>query len=345
MATHIKALRVLAAFGTPFLLPFAGAQHALAGGEISRDVVFSDYSERSSSAELARRLLSPLTAAQLERQTRSGKKMVEQSIKLSGEKFLVYIPSPRPARGFGVLVFVPPWQDARLPQGWAPALDRYGVIFVTAARSGNDESVFDRRGPLALLAAQNIIRRYPVDPQRVYIGGFSGGSRVALRLALGYPDLFRAAILNAGSDPIGNSQIPLPPKDLFFQFQSSSHIVYVTGAVDAFQLSSDMASMHSMREWCVFDVEDHAEPSAGHEVAGSTALSWALSALMHEARPDSGKLAGCRSAIEEALKLKIRQVESLVAGGHHDDAQKLLAKIDAQYGGLAAPRSVELAQD
>ena len=66
--------------------------------------------------------------------------------------------------------------------------------------------------------------------------------------------------------------------------------------------------------------------------------------LMHDARPDPGKLAGCRSAIEEALKLKIQQVESLVAGGHHDDAQKLLTKIDEHFGGLAAPRSVDLAQ-
>lgn len=346
MATHIKmAVRILAAFGTPLLLPFAIAQNALAAGEIFRDVVFTDYSERSSSPELARRMLSPLAAAQLARQaTRSGKTMVEQPIKLSDEKFIVYVPSPSPARGFGLLVFVPPWQDARLPQGWAPALDRYGVIFVSAARSGNDESVLDRREPLALLAAQNIIQRYPVDPERVYIGGFSGGSRVAQRLALGYPDVFRGAILNAGSDPIGNAQIPLPPKDLFFQFQSSTHIVYVTGAGDSFQLGGDMASMHSMREWCVFDVQDHAAPSAVHEVAGSTALSWALGALMHDARPDPGKLAGCRSAIEGALKLKIQQVESLVAGGHLDDAQKLLTKIDEHYGGLAAPRSVDLAQ-
>ena len=346
MATHIaKAFRVLAAFGAPLLFSFAVAQNAMAGGELFRDVVFTEYSERSCSAELARRLLSPLTAAQLDRQARSGKKLVEQPIKLSEEKFIVYVPSPKPARGFGILVFVPPWQDARLPQGWAAALDRYGVIFVSAARSGNDESVLDRREPLALLAAQNIIQRYPVDPERVYVAGFSGGSRVALRLALGYPDLFRGAILNAGSDPIGNSEIPLPPKDLFFQFQSSSHLIYVTGTGDAFHLNSDLASMHSMEGWCVFDVQDHAEAFAGHAVAGSTAFSWALGVLTRDARPDVRKLAGCRSGIEDELKLKIQQVESLVAGGHHEEAQKLLAKIDAHYGGLAAPRSVELAQD
>ena len=338
-----KLLRALAASGIPCLVLFAVAQSVLDGGEALRDVVFTDYSERSSSAELARRMLSPLAAAQLERQmTRSGKRMLEQPIRLSEERFLTYVPSPSPAHGFGLLVFVPPWQDARLPQGWAPALDRYGVIFVSAARSGNDENVLDRREPLALLAAQNVARRYPVDPERVYIAGFSGGSRVALRLALGYPDLFRGAILNAGSDPIGDSQVPLPPKDLFFQFQST-HIVYVTGEGDTSQLNSDLSSMHSMKKWCVFDVQGHVEPSGSHAAAGSTALFWALSALLHPARPDPKRLAACRQAVELELNARIQEVESLIATGHQDDAQGLLIKIDGQYGGLAAPRSLDLA--
>jgi pimeloyl-ACP methyl ester carboxylesterase len=240
------------------------------------------------------------------------------------------------------LVFVPPWQDARLPQGWTPALDRHGVIFVSAARAGNDENVLDRREPLALLAAHNVARRYPVDPERVYIAGFSGGSRVALRLALGYPDVFRGAILNAGSDPIGDPQVPLPPEELFFQFQST-HLVYVTGEGDTFQLNSDLASMRSMKKWCVFDAQAHVEPSGSHAAAGSTALFWALSALLHPARPDPKRLAACRQAIELELNASLQQVESLIATGHQEDAQRLLIKIDGHYGGLAAPRSLALA--
>jgi hypothetical protein len=339
----IKTVRNLTAFGTLCLTSLAAAPHVQAEGETLRDVVFADYSERSSSAELARRMLSPLAMAQLERQiTRNGKQMVEQSIKLPEEKFIIYVPSPRPARGFALLVFVPPWEDARLPPGWTAALDRYGVIFVSAARSGNNESVFDRREPLALLAAHNVVRRYAVDPERVYIGGFSGGARVALRLALAYPDVFRGAILNAGSDPIGDSQIPIPPKDLFLQFQGT-HLVYVTGEGDTFQLSGDLASMRSMKSWCVFDVQGHVERSGSHEVADSTSLAWALGTLLHDAQPDPKRLAACRLAIEKELNTKMQEVESLVAANHRDEAQKLLITIDGHYGGLAAPRSVDLA--
>ena len=51
----------------------------------------------------------------------------------------------QPPGGSGLLVFVPPWQEARVPPGWAGALDRNGTIFVSAAHSGNEENVMARR--------------------------------------------------------------------------------------------------------------------------------------------------------------------------------------------------------
>ena len=336
-AAHALACALLA------LLP-AVPRDALAEGQTFRDVVFTDYGERSSNPEIVRRLLSPLAAAQLQRQlTRSGRTMTGQPVNLSEERFVVYVPSQHAARGFGLLVFVPPWQDARLPQGWAEVLDRFGVIFVSAARSGNDESVIGRREPLALLAAQNIIRQYPVDPERVYVGGFSGGSRVALRLALGYSDLFHGAILNAGSDPIGNSEIPLPPRDLLLKFQNSTHLIYVTGERDTPHASDDLVSMRSMRQWCMSNVDSFLQPRVGHEVAAAAALSRSLGALTNSTRPDPAKLSACRSAIDTQLQTKLQSVESLIASGQKAQAQKRLKNVDERFGGLAAPRSLDLA--
>src|SRR5262249_23662500 len=152
-----------------------------------------------------------------------------QPVDLADEKFLIYLPSQKPEQGYALLVFVPPWEEAGLPRQWAPILDKYGVLFVTAARSGNKEHVL-RREPRALLAAFNVTQRCPIDPRRVYVGGFSGGARVALRLALGYPDVFRGALLNAGSDALGNADavppISLPPRELLYRFQESSRLVY-----------------------------------------------------------------------------------------------------------------------
>jgi len=200
---------------------------SFADSGLMKNVVFSETSELSSSAEIARRMFTPLAY----RRVRSHFAEVrEQPIDPAHEKFVVYVPpDPTPEKGFGLLVFIPPWPEASLPDDWSRILDRHAIIFVSAANSGNDAGTLDRRVPLALLGYENIRRRYPIDTERVYVGGLSGGSRVALRVALAYPDVFRGALLNAGSDPIGGDQVSLPPADLFRRFQESTRIVFVTG--------------------------------------------------------------------------------------------------------------------
>jgi dienelactone hydrolase len=322
----------------------ARPQEAPAPTGLQPDVAFSEYSPLSSNAELVRRLLSPLAAAEVGATlARSTQRLIEQSIDLAAERFLLYVPARAPPHGYGVLVFVPPWQEARLPPGWAAVLDRFGMIFVSAARSGNDANVLGRREPLALLAAVNVMRRYAVDAGHVYVGGFSGGARIALRLALGYPDVFRGALLNAGSDPLGEpGGGALPPRELLQQFQESTRVVFVTGERDIDNLAMDVRSLQSLRRWCVLNLDSETIPRAAHEVATPAALSAALHALLAPADTHPSKLAACRSDIERDLDSQLQKVESLTAGGRRAAAQKLLTEIDVRFGGLAAPRSVVL---
>jgi hypothetical protein len=311
---------------------------------LQSDVVFSDYSALSSSTESLHRLLSPLNAMRAgKRLTHSAVALREQPIDLAGERFTVYVPSHPPTQGYGLLVFVPPWENALLPRGWAEILERHGVIFVSAANSGNAANILDRREPLALLAAHNMMRRFHVDPARTYVAGFSGGSRVALRLALGFPDLFRGAFLNAGSDPIGDAQLPLPPRELFSRFQETTRIVYISGRNDAVNVEKDAASERSLLEWCVFDWYAERSPWADHEVAGPAVLGRALDMLDKHAKPDPVRLSKCRLRIDRELEKSVVQANDLLAAGNADGARRLLEKIDTRYGGLAAPRSVDLA--
>jgi dienelactone hydrolase len=345
-ALHAAIRLVTAGAGGALLMAAepAAAGEAPSTGQTLRDVTFHQYTESSGNAELVRRLLSPLAKARLERQlSAAGKALAGRPVDLANERFLVYVPAPDPtAHRHALLVFVPPWQDARLPAGWGATLDRSGVIFVTAARSGNEESALGRREPLALLAAANVAAQYPVDPQRIYIAGFSGGSRIALRLALAYPELFRAALLNAGSDPIGNRDVPLPPQDLFFQFQQSSRLVYVTGERDTDHALDDMRSIRSMHQWCVAHLESYTEPRVAHEVADAAVLARAL-AYLEGSRREPGNLADCRAGLARELAAQLRSVSELAAGGRRAEAEKLLEKIDERFGGLAAPQSIDLA--
>ena len=310
---------------------------------LQRDVVFSQAAPLASSAELVRRLLSPLAAERVRAAiAASGKVLNEQSIALPEESFILYVPPAPPPRGYGLLVFVPPWEEARLPPDWPPVLDRLGVIAVSAARSGNRADIFGRRAPLAVIAAQNVMARYPVDPDRVYIAGFSGGSRVAMRLVLGYPDLFRGAILNAGSDPVGEGEAPLPPRDLFDQFVSQSRLVYVTGGQDAVNLDADLASQSAMSRACMTAIDTDIAAHAGHEVMDHAALAQALTQLDGRKPVDPQRLAACRTALDAKIAAGLNAVQVQLAAGHVDAARRALLDLDRRYGGLAAPRSVAL---
>jgi Esterase PHB depolymerase len=312
---------------------------------LQRDVVFTDYSPLSATVEVAHRLLSPLANVEIARlSSRPGQALRPQAIDLTQEAFTVYVPPNAPPQGYGLLVFIPPWQKAFLPGGWAAVLDQHGVIFVSASKSGNEEKILDRRIPLALLGAYNVMQRYRVDKERVYIGGLSGGSRVAMRAALGYPDLFHGALLNAGSDPIGDDQALIPPDDLFQRFQSSSRLAYVTGSYDSWNIEHDVGSRNSMEEWCVFGASVDTMQNAGHEIAAPFYLSRALTALDKGPALRTDRLAACRAHIAKELAAKLQHVNELLDRGKSHDAWLALAKIDARYGGLALPQSIEIEQ-
>jgi predicted esterase len=323
----------------------ATAQDSVPGVGLHEDVVFRDYPPLARSSEILSRVFTPLTVAGIKRElARAGKSLSETSLDLASEKFLVYVPPIKPPQGYGLLVFVPPWQKAQLPQDWGPVLDRFGMIFVTMARSGNKEDIVSRREPLALIAAQNVMAQYPVDPSRVFVGGMSGGSRMALRLALAYPDLFHGALLNSGSDVIGTIIEPLPSASLFRQFQTGTRLLYVTGSDDTANVETETRSKRSMQDWCVSDVSAIRMSFAGHDVAPPSVLARALQSLLAPERPAPERLASCRAAIEAEVTAGLGQVDTLMAGGKSAQAQSLLKDIDAKFGGLAAPHSIELDQ-
>jgi len=341
-----RSLLLLAAWTLPWLAVVDGAGVPASG--LQREVVFTEYSPLARSDALLQRLLSPLNALRVRRELVQSKQgLREEPLDLARQRFSLYVPdAPAPARGYALLVFVPPWPQAVVPPRWIPILEGRRMIFVSAAHSGNDADVMDRRIPLALLAEQNVAQRYRVDPQRIYIGGFSGGSRVALRIALDFPDVFRGVLLDAGSDPIGNAQIPLPTRQRFHRFQDSTRLVYLTGGRDDAPLRQDVRSRQSMREWCVFDLANvgMSMPWTGHQLADPMALGRALAAMEKPLPPVPAALAACRRRIDLNLAALERQIGALVANGRFDDARTLLTRIDVRFGGLAAPQSVKWQQ-
>ena len=186
------------------------------------------------------------------------------------------------------------------------------------------------------------MRRYSINPDRVYIGGFSGGSRVALRIALAYPDLFRAALLNAGSDPIGEGDMIVPPDDLFAKFQNSSHLAYVTGSEDDWNIQHDLVSRDSMKAWCVFGTVVETMYRVGHEIAVPYSVDRALTALDRRPPVDPVKLSACRARIAKDQAAELQHIAGLLERDKPEDASRALSKLDIRFGGLAAPEIIQL---
>lgn len=308
-----------------------------------QQVVLADTTPLTANAEMARRVLSPLTVAHLDRAlAKVGQHMGEQPVTPADEKFLLHVPPDMPAGGYGVMVFVPASRITRIPRAWTAVLDRLGMIFVSAMQSGNEASMIGRRMPLALVAAANVPRRYPVNPEHVFVAGMSGGSRVAQRLALAYPDIFRGALLNSGSDPIGEAVTPLPPRELFALVQARSRFVYLSGENDIVNLDGDTKNIGVMRRWCVGNLDQRTMSGLGHVTADAVSLDWALRKLLSPVAPAGGGLASCRAALEQQMADGFHEVDALRQAGKREDARARLEALDTRFGGLAAPQSVAL---
>jgi hypothetical protein len=306
---------------------------------LHRDLAFDLYPELARSAALAKRLLGPRSYRELTGGlATSGEALPDAYVDLAAERFAVYAPRRRPPAGYAVIVFIAPWREAALPPGWGPVLDAHGVIFVTAARSGNEESVHRRRIPLALIAAANVAARYAVDPSRIYVAGFSGGSRAAERAALEYPDFFAGAILNAGADPLGERETPIPHAALLERFQTASRVVLVTGDRDELNVGMDATARTSMRDWCVAQVRQVTMLHAGHQAATPEALAQALKALAREADPrEVARSQRCRTELAGRLAADVAKARALSRAGAPPEAVAAeIDRLETRYGWLAA---------
>jgi pimeloyl-ACP methyl ester carboxylesterase len=314
-------------------------------GRVESDVVFTRYSALSRNLEIARRALPPLTFRHIQQALAAGtEKLTEQAIDLANERFDIYIPAGAPPpEGYGLLVFIAPWNDPARPRTWHETLDRHRLIFVAAQKSGNNHHTLDRRLPLAILAYENVHARYPIDDKRVYVMGHSGGSRVAEIVALAYPDLFRGAIFNAGADPIDGSEgMYKPPVALLRAFQRS-RLVYITGDLDTNALLQDEVSMRSMRDACVLDITTEVGFGLRHEVLDERSMDRALDALEVRSTTSADELARCNARVERELRAALADAAAAIARGDRDGARARLKAIDARFGGLAARELIDLA--
>lgn len=183
-------------------------------------------------------------ASQREAQKRFRWREKPQPFTLSDETFQVYVPEDyQPDGSFGVFVWVSPTPSGRLPKMWIDSLGKQKLIWIAADESQNERHI-DHRCRMAVEAALHAIDLYEIDPRRVYIGGFSGGGKIAAMSAANYAEVFTGALSICGplfyrNIPTGlkkdeyypQGYYPMPPK-MMQRFRSETRHVLLTGDTD-----------------------------------------------------------------------------------------------------------------
>lgn len=171
----------------------------------------------------------------------------------------------------GALVFVRADDSGVLPAGWDEVLERHDLAWIAAEGYGNRRPTAQRM-LVAVMGLKLAQREARIDTRRLYVGGMSGGGRVASQLASHFPRLVNGAVYIVGADFWTREQRPLQP------LIAARRYVFITGSKDfnrdemrkVFAQYQDAGATGSL----LLDV-----PGLGHEYPDAAQLERALEFL------------------------------------------------------------------
>jgi hypothetical protein len=117
---------------------------------------------------------------------------------VSKETFEIVVPKDYKAtEPHGLFIWISASAAPNIPKEWEAVLAEKKLIFIGARNSGNPRDIFDRMR-MAVDANFNLRKLFKVDGRRVYVSGFSGGSRVASMLGVCFAEMFSGTICFMG---------------------------------------------------------------------------------------------------------------------------------------------------
>jgi predicted esterase len=216
---------------------------------------------------------------------------------VSKETFEVLLPAGWDGKSpLGLFLWIDAGDQPRLSEPWEKILAKHQLVYAAARRSGNPRNIFDRLR-LAIDANHNLRQQLPIDGRRVYVSGFSGGSRVASMLGVAWGEMFSGTICCMGVNFYTDVAAPdgkvyglsyLPDEELLPLVKKHCRFALVTGEKDfnrpntlgAFENGFRKEGFEHVR---VFDIPEH-----GHSLPPPEWLDQAISFVdegKREAKP------------------------------------------------------------
>ncbi|MCB1232368.1 MAG: hypothetical protein KDN19_19125 [Verrucomicrobiae bacterium] len=173
-------------------------------------------------------------------------------------------------RAYGLLIWIHSGDAPQIPKAWEAILAKHDLVFIGARKSGNRRNIFDRVR-MAIDANHNCRQFLKVDGRRVYVAGFSGGSRVASMLGVAWGDMFSGTICCMGVNFYTDVEGPdgkvyglnyLPDEQLLPLVKKACRFSLVTGSKD-FNLANTRGAYENgfvaegFQHVRLFEVPDH----------------------------------------------------------------------------------------
>ena len=110
------------------------------------------------------------------------------------QSYELYVPAARSRRKPpGLVLFISPGGRGTGFDAFRKACDQHDLVFASPHAAGNDVDT-RQRVRIVLDVLDDVRRRCGVDPDRCYIGGFSGGGRIACAIGFALPEYFGGVI-------------------------------------------------------------------------------------------------------------------------------------------------------
>jgi len=257
------------------LLEIAGADEPLLKVELS------GYHPLATKAQLLERILPKQYHGRFIQDKKwHSEHLDEFSVNLAEESYFLYLPQPfDPQETYGLINWIHPDDSGKPNRGWMKVFDDLKLIYISANKSGNQHSVTARRAPLALHALYNIQQQYRIDPERIYLAGFSGGGFTASALAMGYGDIISGAYYMSGADPVGGQRVPMPPEPVLQQIQQRGRYVFYAGKKEPRFMRAVTQAYRSYENLGIQNIHFLKNSKAGHDYVNATWMRKGLELL------------------------------------------------------------------
>lgn len=116
--------------------------------------------------------------------------LLEAGYDSTKQRFDLYLPPRKNAKQpIPAIVFVSPGDDSGGWKAFEPTCTKLGVAFIAVRGAGNNVPP-PKRVRIVLDCLDEVRRQVPLDPDRTYLAGFSGGGRIACLIGFALPEHF-----------------------------------------------------------------------------------------------------------------------------------------------------------